>query len=191
MASQKVTKTEEETWEQVIADLKDGVVPLQYKAVFRYNGTPVTLIMDMDPGGGFEGGFEFTSLSTPVPIQFTSLKATVSKGDAFRFALHNEGVMDRVGKIFGMEDITIGYPEFDKQLIVKTNDVARVKKVFSNASVRKVFQLLTDFTLQINHDEEKDNAYTLELMIDRAITNPKELRKVYDAFVGVLDGLEC
>lgn len=189
MASQKITKTEEETWEQVIADLKDLSVPFQYKAVFGHNSTPVTLIIDMDPGGGFEGSFEFTSISAPVPIQFTSLKASVSKGDAFRFALHDEGVMDRVGKIFGMEDITIGYPEFDKQLIVKTNDASRVKKVFSDAGMRKVFQSLTDFTLQINHDDEKDNTYILEFMIDRAIINNKELRKVYDAFVGVLDEL--
>jgi hypothetical protein len=185
----KKIKSEEDTWQQVITDLKEAPVPLQYKTVFGHNDTSITLVIDMDPGGGFEGGFEFTSLSAPLPIQFTSLKASVSKTD-FRFALHDEGVMDRVGKVFGMEDTHIGFPEFDKQLIVKTNDAARVKKLFSNAPVRKVFQALSDFTFQISHEDGKGNPYTLEFMIDRAITDPKELRKLYNAFAEVLDKLD-
>ena len=174
----KNTKVDEQTWEQVVTDLKNVNIPLQYKALIHHGSTPVTLAIDIDPGGGFEGGFELTSLSAAVPIQFTSLTATVSKKDAFRFALHDEGFMDRVGKVFGMEDIVIGYPEFDKQLIVKTNDGGKLKKVFADTGIRKVFQALTDFSLQAKQDEENTNDYTLELMLDKAITDTAELKNV-------------
>jgi len=189
MALQKTTKTEMETWDTVISDLKETPMPFKYKTVFRHNNSTVSLIIDIDPGGGFEGGFEFTSFSAPVPIQFTSFKAPVQQRDEFRFALHDEGIMDKVGKIFGMEDITIGYKEFDKQLIVKTNNAEKVKKVFSVLKVRKVFQSLTDFILQVSKDDQNNGEYILEFMIDRAILNSTELKKLYDAFTGVLDKL--
>lgn len=189
MSSKKVNTTEEKNWEQVIADLKDASIPFNYKAVLRHNNTPVSLVIDIDAGGGFEGGFEFTSLIAAVPIQFTSLKATIAEGDAFRFALHDESVIDRVGKFFGMDDITIGYKEFDKQLIIKTNDATRFKKVFSDRKMRNVFQGLKDFALQINKDEVKEGTFILEFMIDRAILNTQELEKVYNAFVGLIDKL--
>ena len=180
--------TEDSNWQKVSDYLGDAPFPLQYKAALLHNQHRIILLIDMDPGGGFESGFEFTSLSAAVPVQFTSLKANVSR-DIFRFALHDQGVMDRVSKFFGMEDMIVGFTEFDKQLIVKTNDVERLKECFADAETRKVFQSLSEFSLQTINDEEKDHSTTLEFMIDRAITDISELKKIYDAFVKVLDFL--
>jgi hypothetical protein len=148
-------------WDQVAADLQAAEVPLQYKAIFNHGLTPVSLIIDMDPGGGFEGGFEFTSLSAPVPVQFTSLKADIPGNDPFRFALHEEGFIDKVGKFFGMEDIEIGYEEFDKNIIVKSNDKDKVRAVFADPKVRQVFQTLSDFTIQLSKGDDEDSSTTL------------------------------
>ena len=166
--------------------MKSVTIPFQHRSVTDHNGVPITLVIDMDPGGGFEGGFEFTSISAPVPVQFTSIKATITGKDGFRFALHHEKVLDRIGKFFGMEDTEIGYVEFDRQLIVKTNDKVRLKKLFSDITVRKTFQSLNDFSLQIN---ESDESKVLEFMIDKAVTDFTELKKIYEAFIKVLDGI--
>jgi hypothetical protein len=193
MIKSKVIKgiTEEEKWQQVAADLKSLAVPFQYSAVIEHNGKQIAIAIDMDPGGGFEGGYEFTSMTAPVLIQFTSITAVVGKQENFRFALHDEGVIDRVGKFLHVEeDVNIGYPEFDKQLVVKTNDVERVKQIFKDTRVRKVFQSLSDFSLQISQDDNKKTKHNLELMIDRAVTDARELKKIYNAFTAVLDALE-
>ncbi len=182
-------KTESESLELVADQLKNAGMPLQIKSVIRHDSSDVNLIIDLDPGGGFEGGFEITALSAPIPLQFTSLKTSLSSKNQFRFAMHDEGMMDRVGKIFGLEDVEIGYKEFDKQLIIKTNDAPRVKQLFKDLSTRKVFQGLKDFSLQITEDEEKKNGVLLELMIDRAVIDHKEVVKLYEAYVEVLDQL--
>lgn len=189
MSIKKKQQTEEEIWQEVNDYMKNAPVPFQYKTEFMHNAYQVGMMIDMDPGGGFESGVEFTSLSAAVPIQFTSLKATVSRLDTFRFALHDEGVMDRVGKFFGLEDIIIGYPEFDKQLIVKTNDPAKLKKLFADITVRNTFQSLKEFSFQIINDQNNNQDCVIEFMIDRAITDIRELKKIYEAYAKVLDNL--
>jgi hypothetical protein len=175
-------------WQKITEDFLNPVVPFRYKTMLSHNSIAVTVLIDMDPGGGFEGGFEYTSMSAPLPIQFTAFRSGIKNAGEFRFALHDEGVLDRVGKFFGMEDTDIGYKEFDKQLIVKTNDTSRVKTVFKDPQARKVFQGLKDFTLQIMEDGNEN--LILELMIDRAILDAAELKKVYNAYAAILDQLQ-
>ncbi len=69
MPTNKISGTEDVAWEKTMAELKDAVLPLNYKTVFLHNNESINLIINMDPGGGFEGGFEFTSLTAPLPIQ--------------------------------------------------------------------------------------------------------------------------
>jgi hypothetical protein len=181
--------SEDDSWNKLNDELIHLPVPYNKKSVFNHAGVAVTLIINMDPGSGLQSGFEFSNLNAPLPLQFTSLRAPLVHAGGFRFVLHEEGVLDKVGKVFGMEDVEIGYQDFDKQLIVKTNNPDRVKKIFDNAEARELFQSLTDFRLSITHDTENDEAAILELMIDKAYTKSKELRGIYQAFVFILDNI--
>jgi hypothetical protein len=172
---------EEVVWQQITADLKDDSI-LEYHVIIRQEERTVLLDIDIDPGGGFESGYEFTRLTSRI----------LEKND-FRFALHHEDFMDKMGKLMGMEDVIIGYPEFDDKLIIKTNDPSKVKTVFSDKAVRELFQSLTDFTIHIHHhviDNEKGKEPFLELEIQRGVTNPIELRKIYHAFFSTLVALD-
>ena len=97
-------------------------------------------MIDIDPGGGFETGSAVTFLMAPVAL-----------AQDFRLTLHHQGLIDTAGKFFGMEDVVIGYPEFDEALIVKTNDRERTRRIFSDASVRGVFRSLRAFALHLEH----------------------------------------
>ena len=141
------------------------------------------LMIDIDLGGGFEGGYALTSFT-----------ARVAPEHDFRFALHHQGLIDTAGKFFGMEDVVTGYPEFDEALIVKTSDRERTRRIFSDVNVRKIFQSLRLFTLHLTHHHvagQKEKEPFLKLTIEEGIIDPAVLRNLYDAFYKVLSGVEA
>ncbi len=153
----------------------------EYTATLVTGNVQVLLDIDIDPGGGFESGYETTMLRSEL---------TTTAG--FRFAIHHESFLDDLGKFFGMQDVEIGYPEFDEKVIVKTNNEAKVKSLFIHQPVRQVFETLDNYTFGITshrkpHSDEKQ--YYLELIIETGITNTTELQKIYHAFVEVLSRL--
>ena len=169
--------TEDEIWEQLTEDIASGQELLEYNTVIQHGDYQIVLNIYMDLGGGFESGFETTTLVSPLKTN-----------NDFRFALHKEDFLDEVGKFFGMQDVVMGDTAFDKNVVVKTNNEARVKEVFSDVSAREAFQILTDdFTFATTmHDGKK----VLEFSIERGITDPVELRKIYHAFYTVLKTIE-
>lgn len=172
----------DEIWQQVSADLSSKEI-YEYNVVLVQDGRNVELVIDIDPGGGFEGGYEYTTFT-----------ATIAVEHDFRFALHHQGLIHAAGKFFGMEDVVIGYPEFDEALIIKTNDGERTRRIFADVNVREIFQSLRSFTLHLTHHHisgQKEKAPFLELIIEEGIVDPVKLRNLYDAFYKVLSGIEA
>lgn len=168
---------EDEIFNQVNRDLAGNDV-LEYDVILEQGGHAVQLIVDIDLGGGFEGGFEITSLFSPLD----------AAGD-FKFAIHNQGFLDEIGKFFGMQDVELGYPEFDKNVIVKTNEEHRVKDLFADAAQRSFFNSLEgDFNFGITQSQ---NEKRLEFTIEKGITNPAVLRTIYHIFYTLLTQLHA
>jgi hypothetical protein len=174
-------ETEEEVFEHISADFDAEPDLLYYDVMIEQAGRKIFLDIDIDPGGGFESGFETTTLTAHLYTE-----------PPFRFAIHHEGFMDEIGKFFGMQDVITGYREFDKKVVVKTDDEAAVKSLFESAEVRHLFSSLTDFTFGIarHNTEDEKKAPFLEFNIDRAIVDALELRAIYSAFMKVLVSID-
>lgn len=184
MENQKIFKgkTEAEVWKQLEADFNKDDDVYDYNAIIEQDGKKVDLTIEIDLGGGFEGGYENTGFS-----------AGIADPKGFRFAVHRDGFIDDIGKFLGMQDVEVGYAELDKHLIIKTNDEVKVKALFNDKNVREVFDKLDDFdfgihTHTVEHSDHK-HAF-LELNIEEGITEPAELRKLYSAFYSVLDTID-
>ncbi|GEO07723.1 hypothetical protein [Segetibacter aerophilus] len=174
--------TEEEIWQQVSNQFAQNPDPLEYKVVIEHGNQQIVLDIDIDLGGGFESGYETTSFTAP-------LHASTD----FRFAIHQEHFTDEIGKFFGMQDVEIGYEEFDKKVIIKTNDKDKVRNVFADPSVRTVIQNLENFTFAITTHHSSagaENKPFLELIIETGITDLDKLRSIYSAYHFVLTKLE-
>jgi hypothetical protein len=170
--------TEDEIWQQLAADINDET--LDYHALIKQGSTSVYLDIDIDLGGGFEGGYATTTYCAPVNTQ------------GFKFAIHEEHFTDEIGKFFGMQDIKTGYEDLDHHLIIKTTDEAKVKTLFSDAGIRNVFTTLENFDLGIHlrNVEGSDEKHPfLELNIEDGITDIATLRALYHAFYMVLVAL--
>jgi hypothetical protein len=60
--------------------------------------------------------------------------------DNFKLLITQQGLIDNVAKLFGMQDIQIGNKQFDKKFIVKSNDEAKTLLLLSNNSITKSLQ---------------------------------------------------
>lgn len=170
---------EDALWKKIEDDLSNDEV-LDYQVVIPFGGKQVVLNIDVDLGGGFEGGYASTSLSS-----------ILSNNNAFRFAIHKEDFIDEIGKFFGMQDIITGYPDFDKKIIVKTNQEELVKEIFSDEEVRKVILSLKDCSFGIHtHHLSGAKEPFLELIIEDAITDIVKVKEMYSAFSKVLSSIE-
>lgn len=84
-----------------------------------------------------------------------------------------------------MQDVTLGYPELDRNVIVKTNNPEKLKAIFASQESREIFQTLSGYSLKLdNHDDRED--HYLNLHIQRAITNLNELQRILAVFYHIL-----
>lgn len=167
--------SEEEIWRQINADINDDILELH--AIIMQGKVEVYLDIDIDLGGGFEGGYATTSYRAPI-----------SNHD-FRFAIHEEHFIDDIGKFLGIQDGKTGYPDIDSHLMIKSNDKEKIKTLFADHEVRRVFLQLTDFDfgIQVHAAEDSDEKIPfLELNIEDGITDKGLLRELYHVFVEVL-----
>ena len=165
-------QTEEEIWQQVRPDF-EGEELLGYNVLLETPNSLVKVDVDIDLGGGFEGGFEITRMVSKIPAT-----------NDFKFALHKEDFLDEIGKFFGMQDVKLGYEDFDKHVVVKTNDEARIKELLADDQLRLfVLSLNEDFNFSLSHDHEEK---VLALEIEKGITDVSALQKLHAGFVQVL-----
>ncbi len=82
-------QSEEDIWNQINSDLGNIEYPFVYGADIRQDEKSVFLNIEADIAGGFESGFQATSLTAPVPIQFTTFSSRLNEPKSFRFALHD------------------------------------------------------------------------------------------------------
>jgi len=162
-----------EIWEIVSDDFSTEGVH-DYHARVTYEGRDIDIDIMSSPGGGTEGGYGATTITAPLPSH-----------SSFLFSITPEDVINRLGKLFGMQDIRIGYPEFDKSVIVKSNDADKVRAIFQDEYVREVFEKLSGFTFGIKKHPELDYDQ-LELSVQRGMSNVDELETVFTAFAKVL-----
>jgi hypothetical protein len=174
--------TVEEVWRQLESDFQKNPELLQYKAVFEPQNRKVDFVLDVDLGGGFEGGYAYTSFT-----------AQLTRFDDFRFSMHHQDFVDEIGKVFGAQDVTVGDEHFDSKVMVKANNEERVKDILTSNPLKEVLQSLAEFKFHIVHahssNTEVESAY-LELRIDDAVTEPDVLHRIYDAFVEVLNKID-
>ncbi|WP_069658598.1 hypothetical protein [Arcticibacter eurypsychrophilus] len=175
-------ETEDQIWNQVNADFSPSNDLLDYHVVLDQAGRRILLDMGIDLGGGFESGSAYTTFS-----------AYLYGRSPFRFSIHKQGFIDEIGKFFGMQDVVLGYLEFDEKFIVKTNSEVKAVEVFADEKVRKVLLSYQDLDFGIVEyamENSTEKAPFLELKIKAGITDPILLREIYSAFYLVIQTID-
>jgi hypothetical protein len=180
METAKIIKgdTEQEVWAELEKDLNIEEVD-HYQVLIKQGNKAIEFIVDIDLGGGFEGGSQYAMLRSPV------------SNSNFKFAIHNEDFIDEVGKFFGMQDVETGYEDLDKHLVIKTNDENKVRRIFACDTARNIFIALDSFHCGIHtHSSEGVHQHFLELYVDENVDDLLVLKSLYKVFYNLLIAIE-
>ncbi len=151
----------------------DAVEIHNFHADLTVEGQVIKVDMASSPGGGFEGGYGSTRLSTVLP----------SKTE-FEFVVYPDDFLNKIGKLFGMEDTQLGYPGFDDKLVVKTTNKQLLQNLFAEKEIRETFSTLSGFSLKCHVDHDKQH-HLFELEMQRAATNYTEFAKLLSGYMNV------
>ena len=83
----------------------------------------------------------------------TRMRAPFMNRDGLYFKISREGFLSSIGKFFGMQDIEIGDPFFDKQFVIKGNDPEKIKRLLADDRIKELCQLQPRIHLRIKDDE--------------------------------------
>ena len=165
-------QSEMDVWQQVTSDFAAGI-PHDYHVNLHFDNRDIRLSVVSSPGGNEEGGYEYTTIKT-----------NVHATNDFEFLIQPEDFLNRLGKFFGGQDVVLGYPEFDKNVLVKTNNPERLKSLFADEDARQTFIALSGYSFGVTSKD--DDKKVLELHIQRIIAL-EDLKHAFDAFIRALD----
>ncbi|HWB10218.1 MAG TPA: hypothetical protein VG826_13390 [Pirellulales bacterium] len=126
---------------------------------------------------------------------YTRMRAPYVNKDGFRFTVYRRGFFSDLGKLFGMQDVEIGEPEFDDAFIIKGNDEEKLRKLFADPRVRQLFERQPKIHLSVRDDEGWFQARFPEGVDELYFREPgvikdlDRLKALYDLFAEVLDRL--
>jgi hypothetical protein len=130
-----------------------------------------------------------------VTIVYTRMRAPFVNPGGFRFTVYRKGLFSDLGKLLGMQDVEIGDPMFDDAFIIKGNDEANVRELFSNARLRTLIAAQPQIHFQVKDDEGwfgpkfPEGVDELSFMVVGLITDVERLKALYELFAETLDQL--
>jgi hypothetical protein len=128
-------------------------------------------------------------------VTYTRMRAPYVNPDSFRFTIYRKGIFTEIGKWFGMQDVTVGYEDFDRNFVIKGNDEQKLRKLFSSQKFRDLIAVQPDISFSVKDDEgfwsknfpeEVDELY---FQVVGVIKDVERLKLLYDLFAETLDEL--
>ncbi len=86
-------------------------------------------------------------------VHFTRMRAPYVNADGFRFLVYRTGFFSELGKRLGMQDLEVGFPEFDRDFVIKGNDETRLRMLFSDRAIRELLQAQPNVRFEVVDDE--------------------------------------
>jgi hypothetical protein len=128
-------------------------------------------------------------------VTYTRMRAPYVNPDSFRFTIYRKGIFTEIGKWFGMQDVTVGYEDFDRDFVIKGNDEQKLRKLFSSQKIRDLIAAQPAILFAVKDDEgfwsknfpeEVDELY---FQVVGVIKDIERLKLLYDLFAETLDEL--
>lgn len=126
---------------------------------------------------------------------YTRLRAPYVNKDGFRFTIYRKSIFSGLGKLFGMQDVEVGHPQFDEEFIIKGNDEKKLRALFGNAMLRELLSMQPAVHLSVKDDEGwfsgsfPEGVDELYFQVDGIIKDVERLKTLYELFAVTLNQL--
>ncbi len=108
---------------QLDADAPIGFLPKFPELKGIYRNYPVKIFMFTEKQG--EGKTKKIRVHTAIEIM-------IDNPAGYKLDIYEEGIISKLNKYFGMQDVVIGKPKFDKEYIIKTNNEDLTKRILTD-----------------------------------------------------------
>ena len=178
--------SQEEIWNQFANEIGADFVNEGFwkgkKVVARFENWVVTLDT-------------YTQSTGKTSTTYTRIRAPYINKDGFNFKIYKSGWFSDIGRTFGMQDVEIGYPEFDDKFIIKGNDESKLIELFSSEKIRELISSQDNIYLEVKDDEGwfgadfPDGADELYFQTVGVIKDVERLKSLYMLFALILNKL--
>lgn len=127
---------------------------------------------------------------------FTRVSASFKNKDNLFITLTRSNIFKSIAKVFGSQDVVIGFDDFDKEFTIKASNERGVQQFLSNDKIRELISIQEYVHFTITNcngyygDPNPSGITDLVFIADKPITDIKELKSLYDLFCICLDQLE-
>jgi len=179
--------SKEEIWRQFAIEIGATIVPGGFWKGDRIEATHGSWTVVLDT---------YTVSAGKTTITYTRMRAPYVTSDGFHFKIYREGIFSEIGKWFGMQDVTVGYEDFDRDFIIKGNDEGRLRQLFSNQKVRELIAVQPEIYFSV--EDGDGNVWTkmfpagvdeLKFQVAGVIKDLDRMKLLYELFAETLDEL--
>ena len=114
-----------------------------------------------------------------VPFVFPLVQVIFSDKKMFIF---KEGALAKLGKVFGLQDIQVGYDSFDKEVIIRGSDEYFIKSILTIDVQDKILRMDKKLNLYIRLEETE-----LEMTVADIIRDDQTFDKFIDLGLALFD----
>lgn len=128
-------------------------------------------------------------------VTFTRIRAPYVNPDQFRFTIYRRGLFSDIGKWFGMQDVVVGHPDFDREFIIKGTHEGKLRALFDNPKIRELISAQPQIHLTVkDHEgyfgpEFPPNTDELYFAVAGVIKDVERLKQLFELFAETLDHL--
>ncbi len=113
---------------------------------------------------------------------YTRIKAAFQNRDDFQFKVFRTGLVSKIGKALGAQDIEIGDEEFDRAFTLQSNNESRLQMLLMNQRIRQLIEGQKSIHLSLRNNE-------LNFEVQGVIRDVERLKALFDLFREVLGQL--
>lgn len=113
-------------------------------------------------------------------MTYTRIRAPYVNWDDFIFKIYREKGVHRLRKRWGLQDIVVGYPEFDQDFIIQGSDERKVQMMFANPIIRQLISFQPKIRFELRR----------EAPLFQKPKFPKDVNEVYYQVEGILKDLD-
>jgi hypothetical protein len=127
--------------------------------------------------------------------KYTRLRAPFVNADGFRFLVYRAGLFSELGKHLGMQDVEVGFPEFDRDFVIRGSNETLLRWLFADDRVRAFLHEQPEVRFEVVDDEGwfgarfPEGVDELRFQARGVIKDVKLLKQLFELFSATLERL--